>query len=103
MHVDYFRFDEPEKEESVHRDHRFIFGERIDCKGVFEYAFGIGNERVIETYEVVSVFPDGLALVDCAEEEILEQAVLAEPHDSEGEAQEQEDDSEDRSDNDASD
>lgn len=60
-----------------------------------ENLFGIGDELIIKTYQVVSVLSDSLALIDCIEKSVLKESVLPQAHCSERKTQEEKDDCED--------
>lgn len=77
VHIEYFRFDELPKEQSIHFDHRFIFSQSIDCKIMHENLFRIGDKDMIESYQIISVLSDCLILVDSPIKGILQKAVFS--------------------------
>jgi hypothetical protein len=83
------------KKYSIHGDHRLVLGEGADCKIMFEYAFGVGYEGVVDSNQVVAVLPYCLRWIDCAVECVLQEAVLPESYDFKGEADEEEEDGDD--------
>ena len=94
MHIEDFRLDELSEKESFHIDHRFVFCESADCEIMHENLFGIGDELIIKTYQVVSVLSDRLAHIDCSEKSVLKESVLPQTHCSERKTQEEKDDCE---------